>query len=89
MHHMVVHVVHDVMANAMATFGFHGDCFGAICGGLRVSRGLLGARGGSLGGCGRLLRRTGGSLGALGRGSGLGGSGLRLLRSILTGASSK
>ncbi len=87
---MVMNVMHDVMMHhVMATFGLHGDRFSAICSGLRVSRGLLGAGGGSLRGRGRLLRRAGGSFSTLRRGGSLRGRRLGFLRGVLTGASSK
>jgi len=87
---MVMNMMHDVMAHhMMATFGLHGDRLSAICGGFRISRSLLGARGRSLRGGGRLLRRIGGSLSALRRGGGLRGGRLGLLRGVLPGASSK
>jgi hypothetical protein len=88
---MVMNMMHDVMVHHVmaTTFGLHSDRLSAIRSGLGVSRGLLRARGGSLCGSGRLLRRTGGSLSALRRGISLRGRGLRLLRGVLTGASSK
>ena len=88
---MVMNMVHDVvMHHVMATaFGLHRDRLSAIRSGLCISRGLLGPRGGSLRGSGRLLRRIGGSLSALRRGSGLRGRRLRLLRGVLSSASSK
>jgi hypothetical protein len=88
---MVMNMVHDVvMHHVMATaFGLHGDRLSAIRSGLRISRGLLGARGGSLRGGGGLLRGIGGSLSARRRGSGLRGRRLSLLRGILPSASSK
>jgi hypothetical protein len=92
-HHVVMNVVmHDVMAShatVVSALGLHGYCLGAIRGGFRVSRGLLGARGGSLRGGGRLLSRTGGGFSARRGRSGLRGRSLSLLRGILTGASGK
>jgi hypothetical protein len=83
-------VMHDVMMyHVMATTGLHGDRLSAIRSGLRISRGLLGARGRSLRGSGRLLRRVGGRLCALGRGSSLRSRRLGLLGSVLSSASSK
>lgn len=66
MHHMVMNMMHYVMMHVMAatTFGLHGDRLSAIRSGLRISRGLLGARGGSLRSRGRLLRRVSGSFSA-------------------------
>jgi len=85
-----MNMVNDVMMHhVMATFGLHGDRVSAIGSGLCISRGLLGARGGSLRRSGRLLRRVGGSFSALRRRSGLCSRRLRLLRGVLTGASSK
>jgi hypothetical protein len=90
MHHVVMNMVHHVMMHVMATtFSLHRDRLSAIRSGLRISRGLLGARGSSLRGSGRLLRRIGGSLSALCRGSGLCGRRLGLLRGVLSSASSK
>ena len=91
MHHVVMNMVHGVMTRrAMATaFGLHGDRLSAIRSSLGVRRGLLGARGGSLRRSGRLLCRVGGSFSARRRTGGLRGSRLGLLRSVLTGASSK
>ena len=91
MHHVVMNMMHVVMMvvhHMMAGFGFHGDRLSAIRSCLRVSRGLLGARGSSLRGGGRLLRRIGGGLSALGRGGSLCGGRLGLLRGVLTSASS-
>ncbi len=66
MHHVVMNMVHHMMTHVMATaFSLHGDRLSAIRSGLRISRGLLGARSGSLRGGGRLLRRVGGSFSAL------------------------
>jgi hypothetical protein len=91
-HDVVMNVMHHMMMHrvvAAATFGFHGDRFGAISGGFRISGGLLGTRGRSLrGGC-RLLRGIGGSLSGLRRGPGLRGGRLRFLRRVLPGASSE
>jgi hypothetical protein len=89
MHHMVMNVMHDVMAYVMAAFGLHGNRFGAIRSSLRISRGLLGARRSSLRSSGRLLRRIGRSFSTLRRGRGLRGRCLGLLRGVLSGASSK
>jgi hypothetical protein len=88
---MVMNMVHHMMMHrVMATaFGLHGDRLCAIRSGLRISRGLLGARGSRLRGGRRLLRRVGGSFSARRRRSGLRGGGLRLLRSVLSSASSK
>jgi hypothetical protein len=90
-HHVVMNDVVDVMVNdatVMSTLGLHRDRIGAIRSGFRVSRGLLGARGGSLRSGGRLLSRVGGSFSARrGRGS-LRGRSLSFLRGVLTGASS-
>jgi hypothetical protein len=88
---MVMNMVHHMMMHrVMATaFGLHGDRLCAVRGSLRISRGLLGARSSRLGGGGRLLRRVGGSFSARRRGSGLRGRGLRLLRGVLSSASSK
>lgn len=91
MHHVVMNHVMDVMVNhatMMSTLGLHGDCIGAIRSGFRVSRGLLGARGGSLRSGGRLLSRAGGSFSARRGRSGLRGRSLSLLRGVLTGAPS-
>jgi hypothetical protein len=75
---MVMNMVHHMMMHVMLTaFGLHGDRLCAIRSGLRISRG------------GRLLRRVGGSFSARRRGSGLRGRGLRLLRGVLSRASSK
>lgn len=83
--------VMDMMVNdvTVSTLSLHGDCIGAIRSGFRVSRGLLGARGSSLRSGGRLLSRAGGSFSARRGRSGLRGRSLGLLRSVLTGASSK
>jgi hypothetical protein len=87
MMNMVHHVMmHHVMATAL---GLHRDRLSTIRSGLRISRGLLGARGSRLRGGRRLLRRVGGSFSARRRRSGLRGGGLRLLRSVLSSASSK
>jgi hypothetical protein len=90
-HHMMMNMVHHVMMHHVmpAAFSLHGDSLSAIRSGLRISRGLLGARSGSLRGGGRLLRRIGGSFSALCRGRCLGGRRLGLLRGVLSGASSK
>jgi hypothetical protein len=88
---MVMNVMNDVMVHHVmaTTLGLHCDRLSAISGGLGVSRGLLGARSGSLCGSGRLLRRIGSSLSTLRRGSSLRSRRLGLLRGVLTGASSK
>jgi hypothetical protein len=90
-HHVMMHMVDHVMMHHVmaATLGFHGDCFSAIGGSLCISRGLLGARRGSLRRGSRLLRRVGGSFSALRGRCRLSGCGLRLLRGVLSGASSK
>jgi hypothetical protein len=66
-HHMMMNMVHHVMMHhVMATaLGLHRDRLSTIRSGFRISRGLLGARSGSLRGGGRLLRRVGGSFSAL------------------------
>jgi hypothetical protein len=87
---MVMNMVHHMMMHVMLTaFGLHGDRLCAIRSGLRISRGLLGARSSRLRGGSRLLRRVGGSFSTRRRGSGLRGRGLRLLRGVLSRASSK
>ena len=88
---MVMNMVHHVMMHVMTAtaLSFHRYRLSAICSGLRISRGLLGARGSRLRGGRRLLRRVGGSFSARRRGSGLRGRGLRFLRGILSSASSK
>jgi hypothetical protein len=85
----MMNMMHDVMTHMMATFGLHGDRLSAIRTGLGISRSLLGARRGSLRRSGRLLGRAGGSFSALRRGGSLSSGRLGLLRSVLTGASSK
>jgi hypothetical protein len=66
-HHVMMNMVHHVMMHHVmaAAFSLHGNRLSAIRSGFRISRGLLGARSGSLRGGSRLLRRVGGSFSAL------------------------